>query len=78
MVEKLMAYIPENFDFKAEEEKANNMTHVELAGAIKDAQDTIKKFEADGMKAEAAKYYDQISVYRKVIKTKKVPTEEQP
>lgn len=63
--------ITNNFDFQAEEQKALGMKPVELIGAIHDALDTIQNFENCGMKQEACKYYDQISVYRKVLNEKR-------
>lgn len=57
-----------NFDFHAEQLKATEWTPQELVGAIFDAQNTIRIQEKSGM--DASKYYDQISVYRRVLRDK--------
>jgi len=65
---KLSALPGENIDWGTTEAIARKMTVSELLHAIDDAQETIRMQEPGGL--PVGKYYDQISIYRDVLRKK--------
>ena len=62
---------PYKCDFAHEKEKAESMDTDSLLGALKDA------IEASQVSINEGKYYDQVSVYRRVLERKGISFEEQ-
>lgn len=56
-----------SIDWTRTEDYAKTLTVTELLYAIRDAQETIRLFEAGGLKHEAEYYYDEISVLRQEL-----------